>query len=331
MATGAFTNGVLAGDMDGDDDVDLVSANNSISQTISVHKNNGSGVFAAPQHFAAGEGAFSQALADIDGDEDLDVLCTGTGDPNLGDLSSSAVLVFRNRGNATFDPVKNYPVGSIVEAIAPADLDGDGHVDLAVAGSLSNVWILPNDRQGGFGQPAGLNAGDGPTTVVAADFTSDGKPDLAVTNYRAASVSLFVNESTAVDRDCNDNGVPDACDIAGGTSQDGNRDGVPDECAGTAVITFLRGDCNGDGEVRGVVTDAIFLLNFNFVGGPRPGCLAACDANGDGGVIGVVTDAVYILTYNFLGGPEPVAPYPACGPGLRPADETLGCEASGCP
>jgi hypothetical protein len=30
--------------------------------------------------------------------------------------------------------------------------------------------------------------------------------------------------------DCNGNGVPDACDIADGTSVDADGDGVPDEC-----------------------------------------------------------------------------------------------------
>jgi hypothetical protein len=92
----------------------------------------------------------------------------------------------------------------------------------------------------------------------------------------------------------------------------------------SSLPSFLRGDCNSDGEVRGVVTDAVFLLNFNFVGGPRPGCLAACDANGDGAVTGVVTDAVYILSYNFLGGPPPPPPFPGCGAGGA-ADEALGC------
>jgi uncharacterized membrane protein len=90
---------------------------------------------------------------------------------------------------------------------------------------------------------------------------------------------------------------------------------------------FLRGDCNSDGEVTGVVSDAIFLLTFNFLGGQRPDCLAACDANGDGEVTGVVTDAINILTHNFLGGPPPVEPFPDCGPGALPDDERLGCAA----
>jgi hypothetical protein len=87
----------------------------------------------------------------------------------------------------------------------------------------------------------------------------------------------------------------------------------------------LRGDCNGDGEVAGVVTDAITLLTFNFLGGRRPPCLAACDANGDGDVVGLVTDAVYVLTFNFLGGTPPAAPFPGCGDLALETDPDLGC------
>jgi ELWxxDGT repeat protein len=90
-------------------------------------------------------------------------------------------------------------------------------------------------------------------------------------------------------------------------------------------LRFLRGDCNGDGEVAGSVTDAVFLLNHNFSGGPAPPCLAACDANGDGEVTGQVTDAVYLLQFSFLGGPAPPAPFPACGPGPLASDAALGC------
>jgi hypothetical protein len=94
---------------------------------------------------------------------------------------------------------------------------------------------------------------------------------------------------------------------------------------------FIRGDCNGDGQVTGMVTDAVFLLAYNFTGGSPPGCLAACDANGDGHVTGSVTDALYILLFNFGGGPAPPAPFPACGAGTA-ADALLGCQTppAGC-
>ena len=91
----------------------------------------------------------------------------------------------------------------------------------------------------------------------------------------------------------------------------------------TPVRSFRRGDCSGDGEVQGV-TDAVYLLNFTFLGAAAPPCRAACDVNGDGD-IGGVTDAVVILNFFFLGGSPPAAPYPACGPSPLPSDARLGC------
>ena len=84
-------------------------------------------------------------------------------------------------------------------------------------------------------------------------------------------------------------------------------------CGLPAEQSFIRGDCDSDGRVAGQVTDAVFLLTYNFIGGTEPSCLAACDADGDGRVRGQLTDAIYLLTFNFLGGPAPEAPFPDCG------------------
>ena len=74
------------------------------------------------------------------------------------------------------------------------------------------------------------------------------------------------------------------------------------------------------------LTGTVVLLSYNFAGGEKPACLAACDADGDGEVVGVVTGAIYILTYNFAGGTPPAAPFPACGDGTLASDATIGCE-----
>jgi hypothetical protein len=95
---------------------------------------------------------------------------------------------------------------------------------------------------------------------------------------------------------------------------------APGECA----PRFLRSDCNGDGRLVGV-TDAIFLLNYSFVGTATPPCLAACDVNADGGAA-QITDALYILNFSFLGGPAPRPPFPACGAGNVTTDATIGCD-----
>ena len=89
---------------------------------------------------------------------------------------------------------------------------------------------------------------------------------------------------------------------------------------------FLRGDCDGDGVTGGTVTDAVFLLRYNFLGAEAPSCMAACDANGDGEVDGRVSDAIYLLQFSFFGKGQPVWPFPFCGGGGSKHDFTLGCE-----
>ena len=74
---------------------------------------------------------------------------------------------------------------------------------------------------------------------------------------------------------------------------------------------FIRGDCDGDGIVSGIVTDAVYQLTFSFLAGPAPECNRACDSNGDGVIAGDVADAVHTLTFNFLSGLPPVPPMPS--------------------
>jgi hypothetical protein len=99
---------------------------------------------------------------------------------------------------------------------------------------------------------------------------------------------------------------------------------VEDLDAEPPLPRFLRGDCDASGD--GDITDAIFLLNHLFLGGPEPGCADACDSNDDGGAD--LSDASYLLNYLFLGGGAPPAPHPECGveataeDGLECAEET---------
>lgn len=86
---------------------------------------------------------------------------------------------------------------------------------------------------------------------------------------------------------------------------------------GDAAAWFQRADTNADGEIN--ITDAVFTLDFLFLGGPHPACQDAADANDDGEVS--ISDPVFTLIFLFLGGPEPPAPWPECGPDPT-SDET---------
>jgi hypothetical protein len=97
------------------------------------------------------------------------------------------------------------------------------------------------------------------------------------------------------------------------------------------VGPYLCGDCDGDGEATGEVSDLVYLLQYLFLRGEEPGCLSACDFDGDGAVPVSTGDALFAINFNFLGGPAPRPPFPVCGMSQRTQDVALGCgEAQGC-
>lgn len=71
-----------------------------------------------------------------------------------------------------------------------------------------------------------------------------------------------------------------------------------------AAPQYLPGDANGDMLVS--ISDAVYLINYIFAGGPAPNPLESGDANCDSQVS--ISDAVYIINYIFAGGPAPCAP-----------------------
>jgi hypothetical protein len=84
---------------------------------------------------------------------------------------------------------------------------------------------------------------------------------------------------------------------------------------------FERGDADGDHRVN--LTDAVFVLNYLFLSGPKPVCLDAADTNDDGRLN--LTDGIYLLTHLFLAGPAPPQPFP--GEGTDPTADGLDCSS----
>ena len=80
-------------------------------------------------------------------------------------------------------------------------------------------------------------------------------------------------------------------------------------------------------ELEGVEVRAIYLerdgWRLELISFPEPGCVGALNTNGDATVD--IADPVSLLNFLFGGGPIITGPYPDCGPGTLPADETLGC------
>jgi hypothetical protein len=89
---------------------------------------------------------------------------------------------------------------------------------------------------------------------------------------------------------------------------------------------FIRGDANQDLDVD--LSDAIWILGHLFDGKLDPRCLDAMDVDSTGELD--LTDPIYLLNFSFLGGPRPPQPFPECNVTLDPAKDPLGCEKFAC-
>ena len=142
-----------------------------------------------------------------------------------------------------------------------------------------------------------------------------------------------------VDGEPVDPGGPDAeiCDNGLDDDGDGDADCADADCADAlncqeppppAGPQFLRADSDANGIVN--LTDAIFTLNYLFLGGREPSCLDASDSDNNGLV--QLTDAIFLLNYLFLGGGAPPAPTNECGLDPEEPADGIGCERfTGCP
>lgn len=83
-------------------------------------------------------------------------------------------------------------VGSDPHVLA-AELTGDDHPDLAVAGE-DRVLILTGDGEGGFRRLGEFPAGERPTGLAAADLDGNGDTDLAAANHETDYLTLLLND-----------------------------------------------------------------------------------------------------------------------------------------
>jgi hypothetical protein len=158
-------------DFDGDGHADLVVPL-VLASTIQIYRGNGDGTFAAPVSYPAPGFVVSIAAGDFNGD----------GKPDLAAAAvyGVGVRIFLNDGSGGFgNPSTLFPAGSYPDQVRVADFNGDGNLDLTVPDfNAGSNQVLLGDGHGGFGAPISSPGGGG--HIVAGDFNSDGKMDLAV-------------------------------------------------------------------------------------------------------------------------------------------------------
>ncbi len=219
-------------DLDNDSDLDLLITGYSDQPGLSLfavtelYLNDGSGTFTeilSTPFDSVSNSAI--AFADIDNDNDLDVILSG-----LNNLSQTVTKLYTNDGSANFTEVQNTPFQGIKQGdIAFADIDQDNDQDVLITGKTGGgqpfTAIYTNDGTGQF-------TIDNTQSVVAvqesavdfSDIDGDNDLDLIISGLGTGLMSkLYIND---------------------GTGQFNELTGMPFEPVTRSAVTFA--DVDGD-------------------------------------------------------------------------------------
>ncbi|MCA8952736.1 MAG: VCBS repeat-containing protein, partial [Planctomycetes bacterium] len=235
-----MTRSVALGDLDGDQDLDLVVCN--LMQRHRVLVNDGTGRFPTASDLAADvDRSTSLVLGDGDGDGDLDVV-VGNG----GSYPGRRSRLYLNDGVGRFVPAarESLPVAAFATTgLALGDLDGDGDLDLVLgtaADGLIDSGKLATYTNNGVGTFVDTSATRLPAqnqdyrlVPILGDVDTDGDLDLIVpaSGLPSAQNRLYLNDGAGGFSDVTASHVPLAfertmCGALGDVDGDGDLDFV---------------------------------------------------------------------------------------------------------
>jgi len=201
--TGVHGGSAAFADVDGDGDSDvLITGEVNAKRIAELYINDGEGIFSRKVGTPfEGVHRSSIAFADVDGDDDQDVLITG----NTNFIISGKIAhLYINDGLGGFT-LKRFFEGVDFGSIAFADVNGDDDPDVLITGedrngnSIAHLYI--NDGSGGFTLQAGTPFERVRRSSIAfADVDGDGDPDVLITGDakgRGRSIAkLYLNNGS---------------------------------------------------------------------------------------------------------------------------------------
>lgn len=294
------------GDYDNDGDFDLYVSNGIDLSPDFMYENVGGGILQLSNDslfdntLRSSRGA---AWADYDNDGDLDlyVVCKAEDDGNL---------LYNNQGDGTFLRIMINEVVTDADnsmGITWGDYDRDGDLDIYTTyyGSGNGAFYRNNGNDNNWINISCIGTTSNRSAIGAKirTFASiNGVPTEQVRQI-SAQTSYCGQNSLNVHFGFGNAAIIDTLKIEWPS-------GIEDIYYNISVNQFvtytelLCGDANSDSSVN--VSDAVYIINYVFVGGDSPDPIESGDANCDGSVN--VSDAVYIINYVFVGGMSPCDP-----------------------
>ncbi len=193
---GGRTYALATGDFNGDNKTDIASANDS-PDGVAILLGAGTGNFtAAATSPEIGSGRpIAVEAGDFNGDSKTD-LAVAVPDTGID------ILLGAGTGNFTLTATSPEATTPSAGDVVAADFDGDGKLDLATANFEYDMDVLPGSStilmgagDGNFTEATTSpeRASEGTTAVATDDLDGDGYPDLVMTNYWGANLTILLN------------------------------------------------------------------------------------------------------------------------------------------
>gem|GEM_PF-3460887 len=226
---GATPYGMVTGDVDGDGDLDVVSALYSLD-LVRIDLNAGNGTFGNGTTVAGGSRPNAIALADIDNDGDLDMLVT-----NGTSAATTGLTTRYNDGTGQFPTSDYVGIGYTVRDLAVGDIDGDGDLDVVTANASApaSVLFMLNGGTGTYAFPAPLSLGTSLDDVALGDIDNDGDLDLLAASSSSGQFYARLNNGS------------------------GSFSGTGSVTGASGANNFNLGDIDGDGDLDAVLSKSV--------------------------------------------------------------------------
>jgi hypothetical protein len=247
--------------------------------------------FVLPTGYVIPQTPAAMAVGDFnkDGSTDIAILEQSKTGP-------SRVGIFLGTGDGEFTAGATYDLAGTPLAIATADFNRDGSLDLAVAQTNGTVSIFLGLGDGTF-RPAQVpttTVGGTPDALAVADFNNDGTPDLAVASATSNTVSILLGNGDGSFRfaPAVDVGSPQVAVAAGKFTASGNIDLVTAD-AGSDSVTVFPGQGNGtfgSGTSYVVAGTPVSLAVGDFGGDSQADIAVAHSPDGSGNNVSVLVN-----------------------------------------
>ena len=185
-----YAEAVYAVDLDGDKDIDVLSASYA-DDKIAWYKNNGENdpSFTAHTITTSADGAFSVYAVDVDGDGDIDVLSASRADDKIAWYKNDG----ENDPSFTAHTITTSADGAF--SVYAVDVNGDGYMDvLSASYDDDKIAWYKNDGNENFATHIISTSAIEAVSVYAVDVNGDGYMDVLSASHDDDKIAWYKND-----------------------------------------------------------------------------------------------------------------------------------------